>query len=78
MSDISDAEVVLLGPEERHGTKCFPAAQDVACCGLPLTLGHDKMLDADSFAGEVDKRRLDRYQDCRLVSSATLQLVVHR
>jgi hypothetical protein len=29
MSDISDAEVVLLGPEERDSVKYFPAAKDV-------------------------------------------------
>ena len=42
----------MFGPEERDGVKSFTAAKDVARRGLSLALGHDKMFDADSFAGE--------------------------
>jgi hypothetical protein len=50
--DLNNTEVVLLGPEERNRAKCFPTTKNVACRGLTLTLSHDKMFDADSFAGE--------------------------
>src|SRR5665213_2207061 len=49
---IRDAEVVLLGPKERNSVKYLPAAKNVPRCGLPLTLGHNKMFDADPFIDE--------------------------
>ena len=74
--DIGDAEVVLLSPEERDGVKSFPAAKDVARGGLPLALGHDKMFDADSFAGEPVRpaRDVAGSEDAR---DARFEVLVH-
>ena len=52
VSDISEPEVILLGPEEWDRVKPFAVAKNVACRRLSLTLGHNKVFDADSFAGE--------------------------
>ena len=52
VADIGEAEIVLLGPEERNGVKPFAPAQDIARSRLPLALGGDKMLDPDALACE--------------------------
>jgi hypothetical protein len=36
VTDISETEIVLLGPKERDGVEAFPSTQDVARGGLPL------------------------------------------
>jgi hypothetical protein len=74
--DISDAKIVLLGPEERDGVKYFPAAKNVACRGLSLTLGHDKVLDAYSFAGEPVRPARD-VAGCEDARDARLEVFVH-
>ena len=77
MADIGDAEVVLLRPKKRHGVENLPAPKDVACRSLPLALGHDKMFDADSFAGEPIRpaRDVAGGEDTR---DACLEVFVHR
>ena len=40
VTDISEAEVILFGPEERHGAKSLSAPEYVARSGSSLTLGH--------------------------------------
>ena len=52
VSDIGEAKVVLFGPEERDRVKPFTVAKNVARRRLSLALGHNKVFDADSFAGE--------------------------
>ena len=52
MSDVGDAEIVLLGPKKRHGAKWFTPNLDVARQRLSLTLGNDKVFDTDAFAAE--------------------------
>src|SRR5688572_20653356 len=51
--DISEAEVVLLRPEERHAVESFARPKDVARRRLALTLGHHPVLDADRFAAKA-------------------------
>jgi len=53
VSDIGDAEIVLLGPEEWDGVKTYAPTQNVACGGLSLALSDYEMLDADALAGEA-------------------------
>ena len=57
MSDIGDAEIVLLGPEEWDGVKTYAPTQNVACGGLSLALSDYEMLDADALAGEAIRQR---------------------
>ena len=52
MADIGQAEVVLLGPEERHHVEWLAPPQHVARRDLPLALGDDPVLDADRLAAE--------------------------
>src|SRR5487761_1984678 len=52
VTQISNAEIVLLGPKERHSVKPIASTEHVARGGLPLALGDDPVLDADSLAGE--------------------------
>jgi hypothetical protein len=56
VTDVSDADIVLLGPEERHGIEALEQAEHVARGGLALALGHHPVFDAfrarsDAFAG---------------------------
>src|SRR6185295_19963350 len=37
---ISEAEIVLFGPEERHGVEPLAPTEHVACGSLPLAFGH--------------------------------------
>jgi hypothetical protein len=76
MADIGDAEIVLLGPKERDCVKSLSAAKDVPRGGLPLALGHDKMLDADPFAGEPVRPARD-VPGCEDARDAGLELFVH-
>ena len=76
MPDISNAEVVLLGPEERDRVKPFAVAKNVACRRLSLALGHDKMFDADSFAGEP-VRPTRNVAGCENAWDARLEVFVH-
>src|SRR5579872_1727991 len=50
VTDISEPEIVLLGPEERDRLKAFPSTKNVPRCSLALALGHNPMFDADSLA----------------------------
>ena len=50
VTDINDAEVVLLGPEERDRVETLPQTKHVARGGLALALGNNPVLDADSLA----------------------------
>src|SRR5664280_1615892 len=52
VTHISDAKVVLAGPEEWNGIETFPPPQHVARGSLPLTLGDNPVFDADTLAGE--------------------------
>ena len=52
VSDIGEPEVILFGPEEWDRVKPFAVTKNIACRRLSLALGHNKMFDADSFAGE--------------------------
>jgi hypothetical protein len=47
-----EAEIVLLGPEERNGVKSFALAQYIARSSLPLPLGDDKVFDPDALTGK--------------------------
>jgi hypothetical protein len=53
---ITEAEIVLLGPEERHVIETFAAAEDVVRGGLTLTLGDaqcsTRMLSPVSRSGQ--------------------------
>ena len=75
--NIRDRKIVLLGPEEWNGAKYFAAAKNVACSGLSLALGHDKMFDADSFAGEPIGPAGD-VAGCEDVRGTGLKIFVHR
>jgi hypothetical protein len=76
MPDISNAEVVRLGPKERDSIKPFASAEDVARRRLPLALGHDKMFDTDSFAGEPVWPARD-VAGCEDAQDARLEVFVH-
>ena len=52
MAHVDEREIVLFGPEERHGVETFSTAEHVARRSHPLTLGHDPMLDTDALARE--------------------------
>jgi len=76
MPDVRDAEIVLLGPEERDSVKRFAVAKDVACRRLSLALGHDKMFDADSFAREPVRPACD-VAGCEDARNTGLEVFVH-
>ena len=44
MPDLSDSEVVLLGPEERDGINYLAVTKQVVTSGLSLTLNRHKLL----------------------------------
>ena len=52
MPHIGEAEIVLLGPEERDRIEALPPTEDVAGRRLSLALGHHPVFDADALAGE--------------------------
>jgi len=47
VTDIVDRNVVMLTPEKRHGGERRAIAEHVERSGLPLTLSHNPVLDAD-------------------------------
>src|SRR3954464_10586754 len=47
MADVPNRHVVVLAPEERHGLERLASAQYVSRGRLPLTFGHDPVLDPD-------------------------------
>ena len=77
VTDIREAEIVLLGPEKRDGVEPFPPTQHVARRGLPLALGHHPVFDADALAGEPIRpaRDVAGREDAR---GARFQVLVHR
>jgi len=52
MPDISNAEIVLFGPEEWRVIEAFAPAEDVVRRCLALALGDDPMFDAGSLTGK--------------------------
>jgi hypothetical protein len=75
--DIGEAEIVLLGPEERHGVEALPPTKDVARRGLTLALGNHPVLDADWFAGEPI-RPACYIARCEDAGDARLEILVNR
>ncbi len=53
VTHIRETEILLLGPEKRHGVKPLPPTEHVACRRLPLTLGHHPVFDADALTGKA-------------------------
>src|SRR5262249_27667757 len=49
VADVVDADVVLRGPEERHGSELLALAEHVARGRLPLPLRDDPVLDANAL-----------------------------
>ena len=49
VSDVSDRDVVVLAPEERHRVEWFAAAEDVARRDLPLALRDHPVLDSNAL-----------------------------
>src|SRR5688572_13636657 len=52
VSNVSEAEIVLLGPEERNGVETFPSTQHLARRRLRLPLRNNPVFDPNSLAGE--------------------------
>src|SRR5207244_8912709 len=50
VSDIVDGYVVVLAPEERHGSELLLVSEHVARRSLTLTLGNDPVLHANCLA----------------------------
>ena len=50
---VSDSEVILLTPEERHGVEPLAPTEHVARCGLSLALSHHPVFDPDALASEA-------------------------
>jgi hypothetical protein len=67
VTDIREAEIVLLGPEERDGVKRLSLSKYVPRRGLTLTLGHDPVFHADSLAAQPIRpaRDVARCEDTR-------------
>ena len=76
VSDIGEPEIILLGPEEWDGVKPFAVAKNVTCRRLSLALGHNKMFDADSFAGEPIRPTRD-VAGCEDAWDARLEVFIH-
>ncbi len=52
VTDIGDAEIILLGPEEGDVIKCLATSQHIARGRLTLALRHHEMLDAEPVAAQ--------------------------
>jgi hypothetical protein len=50
MTDIIDRHVVMLAPKERDGSEFLAMSEHVESRGLPLALGNDPMLNANTLA----------------------------
>ena len=76
VADVSEAEIVLLGPEERHRVKPLALTEHVARGSLPLAFGHHPVFDADALAGEPVRpaRNVAGREDAR---DARLEVFVH-
>jgi hypothetical protein len=68
VSDVRQAEIILLGPKEWHGLEPLSSPKHVASGGLSLTLGDYPMLHPDALArepirptGNVTRREDPRY-----------------
>lgn len=73
MTNISEAKIVLLGPEERDGVESFSLAQHVARGGLPLAF---PVFDMNSLVSEPIRQARDvaGRKDTR---DARFQVLVH-
>jgi hypothetical protein len=74
MPHIGEAEIILLGPEERNGVKSFALAQDVARSSLPLAFGNDKVLDSEQV---VVNEHLRNAQNLRATHAQAIPVSVN-
>jgi hypothetical protein len=67
MADVIDRDVVMLAPEERHGSKFLALAEHVQCRGAPLSFRNHPMLDPNVLAAVRigPSRNVARREDSR-------------
>jgi hypothetical protein len=77
MADISETEIVLLGPEERDSLETFPSTQHIARGSLPLALRDNPVFDTNPLPSESVRPTGD-VAGRKYSGNTRFQVLIHR